>query len=830
MKSHLALLAALLGQLHFAQAEPAPVAERENNFDAGWHFYRGDAPGAEAPKFDDTQWRMVDLPHDWSIERVPGTDSLFDRKLPQGSGCLPGGIGWYRKDFTLPAETKGQRVYVEFDGVYMDSEVWLNGQKLGNHPYGYTSFDYELTSHLNWGGENVLAVRCNVEQPCSRWFSGAGIYRHVRLAVVDPVHVAHWGTYVTTPAISAASETVRIRTQVQNQGDGAADVTVRTTLLDPKHNPVATGDVVKPIDANGKAEADQKLTVTNPIRWSLDQPQLYTAKTEVLVAGKIKDSYLTPFGIRTEEFTTEQGFLLNGKRVQIKGVCNHHDQGYLGAAAFDRAIERQLEILKSMGCNAIRTSHNPPSPKLLELCDRMGFLVMDEAFDEWLHPKKEFGYSRFFNDWSEPDLLSMIDRDRNHPSVILWSIGNEIEEQRAANGGAMARRLADICHREDPTRPVSAACNRSGDALKTGFAAALDAFGINYTIGAYGTLHDGKNKLYGSETASDVSSRGEYNLVEENGAVVIKAQLKNQVTSYDFCHPPGVIAEESLKSIADAPWFAGEFVWTGFDYIGEPTPSPWPAISSYFGIIDLCGFPKDRYYLYQSRWTDTPMVHILPHWNWPQFAGKKIPVWCYANAETVELFLNGKSLGEKKMAEGAMQKFVSGQRKSKQDGTFVPVEQETGWYHVAWEVPWEPGTLKAVAKRSGQVVATDEVTTAGPPARLALSVDRSKINGDGEDLAYVTVKVVDKSGRVCPDAKNMVKFELAGPGKIAGVGNGDSTCHEDFIASQHTAFHGLCLAILQSAHNQTGTLHLKASAEGLVDAETEIEVAGVGAH
>jgi len=823
MKKLPILLTAVFCLFHSVQAGAMLENQRDQNFDFGWCFHRGDAPGAEAQLFNDADWRRLDLPHDWSIERVPGTTNLFDKTLTQSSGCLPGGIGWYRKSFTLPAGVKGHRVFIQFDGVYMNSEVWLNGEKLGHHPYGYTSFDYELTDYLKWGETNVLAVRCDVQQPCSRWFSGAGIYRHVWLTVVDPVHIAHWGTYVTTPEISASAATVRVCTQVQNQGNATAEVTVRTALLDPQGKKVAVSDAAKKIKAGDKVKTDQTLEVGVPQLWSLEQPQLYTAKTDVLVDGKLTDSYRTPFGIRTLEFTPEHGFLLNGQRVQIKGVCNHHDQGYLGAAAYDRAIERQLEILKAMGCNAIRTSHNPPAPKLLELCDRMGFLVMDEAFDEWKMPKREFGYGRFFDQWSEPDLVSMLQRDRNHPCVILWSIGNEIPEQREADGGAMAKRLADICHREDPSRPVTSACNRSSDAVKTGYAAALDVFGINYTLTAYNALHDGKWKLYGSETASDVSSRGEYNLVEKDGGLTIEPKLHNQVTAYDICHPPGIIAEQQLKAIADAPWFAGEFVWTGFDYIGEPTPFPWPAISSYFGIVDLCGFPKDRYYLYQSRWSDQPMVHILPHWNWAQFAGKKIPVWCYANGDSVELFLNGKSLGEKKLADGAMQTFVSGQRKGK-DGKVQEVKQETGWYHVAWQVPWQPGTLKAVARRNGKIIATDEVTTAGPPAKLALSVDRSRVTADGQDLAYVTVKVLDAQGHVCPAADNLVKFELSGPGKIAGVGNGDSTCHEDFQADQHTAFNGLCLAIVRSERNQPGKLVVKASADGLAGAATDLNV------
>jgi len=813
------LISALFAPFIHAEATP----RSRELFDFDWKFFLGEAQDAEQASFKDADWRTVNLPHDWSIERVAGTENLFNQKLPQCSGCLPGGIGWYRKTFTLPEETQGKRVFIEFDGVYMGSEVWINGEKLGTQPYGYTSFEYDLTDHLKRGQVNVLAVRCNVEQPCSRWFSGAGIYRHVWLTVTDPIHVAHWGTYVTTPDIGKDSAKVRVRTQISNQGATPVDVTLRTTLINPAGDKVATSGTSQSISAGQQGEADQMIKIKTPALWSPETPQLYIAETEVLVNGKLTDRYRTPFGIRSIEFTMENGLLINGKRTQIKGVCNHHDQGCLGAAAYDRAIERQLEVLKSFGCNAIRTSHNPPAPKLLELCDRMGFLVMDEAFDEWKKNHTKFGYGRFFDEWSEPDLVSMLHRDRNHPSVILWSIGNEIIEQKDASGGEMAKRLADICHREDPSRPVTSACNQPSDAVKNGYADALDVFGINYKINAYNTYH-GKYKLISSESSSDVSSRGEYNLREKDGGLAIEAKFNNQVSSYDIFHPSwAIIAEKQLKALSDAPWVAGEFVWTGFDYIGEPTPFPWPAVSSYFGIVDLCGFPKDRYYLYQSRWTEKPMVHILPHWNWQQFAGKKIPVWCYANADSVELFLNGKSLGEKRMDDRMLQKFIIGERKEK-DGSIKSEEQETGWYHVAWNVPWHPGTLQAVARRNGKIIATDEVTTAGNPAKLALSVDRRKINADGQDLAFVTVKVLDANGRVCPNANNLVKFALSGPGKIAGVGNGDSTCHEDFQASQRSSFHGLCLAVLQSLRNKPGTLHLKANADGLNSAQTEIEV------
>jgi beta-galactosidase len=504
------------------------------------------------------------------------------------------------------------------------------------------------------------------------------------------------------------------------------------------------------------------------------------------------DASITPFGIRTFEFTVDKGFFLNGKHVTIKGVCEHHDQGSLGAAVHKRAIERQLEILKTMGCNAIRTSHNPPDPALLDLCDRMGFLVMDESFDEWKQSKTMFGYGRFFDEWSERDLTDMIHRDRNHPSIILWSIGNEIPEQENANAYEMSKRLVDICHKEDSTRPVTSACNLAEAADKNGFSKPLDVFGINYQLPLYG-MFKGKAKLVGSETASAVSTRGEYNLILENGTPSIKRQLNNQCSSYDDS-----TAQSYLKAMKNAPWFAGEFVWTGFDYIGEPSPFPWPSASSYFGMVDLCGFPKDRYYLYQSQWTDKPMVHILPHWNWQGFEGQEIPVWCYSNCESVELFLNGKSIGEKKFSD-------------------------TKDLHLVWKVPYTAGTLKAIAKYKGKTVCTDEVQTAGAQARIILSPDRIKINADGDDLSNIKIEIVDKDGRVCPNADNLVKFKIEGMGIIAGVGNGNAASHESFKANERKAFHGLCLAIVQSKRIQ-GTIRLSAESEGLEAAEVLIQV------
>ena len=771
----------------------AEAGRERKLFDDAWSFHRGEAAGAEAPTFAATDWRAVDLPHDWAIEPDPAKppgESIFDENCPgnSGAGYLPGGVGWYRKTFRVPDRAKGQRVFIEFDGVYMNSEVWLNGQSLGTRPYGYSSFEYELTPWLKFGdAENVLAVRVNVEQPSSRWYTGAGIYRHVWLTVTEPVHVALWGTYVT-PQLEGRLAQVRIRTCVANQGAGVAGVTLRTTILDATGARIALNETREDVETNGGREFDQTLAILRPKLWSPDEPNLYTAVSQVLVGGRIVDSDRTIFGVRTIEFTKDHGFLLNGRQVPIKGVCLHHDQGCLGAAAYDAAIERQLRIMKSMGGNAIRTSHNPPAPALLDLCDRMGFLVMDEAFDEWKHAKRKFGYGRFFDDWSERDLVDMIHRDRNHPSVVLWSIGNEIPEMGKADGRAETARLAGFCHREDPTRPVTAACNAPMGSAD-GPAAELDVFGINYHPDYYADTR-GRFALVASETSSTVSSRGEYNLVEEDGRIGIKPQVANQCTAYDLDIPGGAThVEKQFQAMKNSPWVAGEFVWTGFDYIGEPTPFHWPSVLSYFGIVDLCGFPKDRYYLFQSRWTEQPMVHILPHWNWEGWEGKEIPVWCYSNGDSVELFLNGKSLGEKNWLR-------------------------TPDLHLAWKVPYGPGVLRAVARRGGKIVAADEVRTAGSPVKLVASIDRAELAATSEDLAYVTVRVGDAKGTLCPNADNLIHFTVTGSGSLAGVGNGNPISHEPFLANERHAFHGLCLGVVKSG-KRANVIQVRVSADGL---------------
>ncbi len=652
-----------------------PLARRKILFDRGWRFHLGDAPGADNPSFDDSTWRQLNLPHDWMIEGVQGAnpgdmDGPFDKGSPAGPGgaYMDGGIGWYRKTFTMPPADQGNSITLLFDGAYMNADVWLNGRRLGAHPYGFTSFYYDIGNALKYGaGQNVLAVKLDVQQPSCRWYSGAGIYRDVWLVEAAPVHVPVWGTYITTPQVTPESARVRVQTIVENDGALPQQATLTTFLLAQDGARAGAATQSLQIPANGRATFDQPINVATPQLWSPDSPILYRAMTVVAVGGKPVDSINTPFGIRTFVFTKDKGFFINGTHVPIQGVCDHHDLGALGAAVYPRGLQRQLEILKTMGCNAIRTSHNPPDPELLDLCDQMGFLVMDEAFDEWKLDKRKFGYGQFFDQWSQPDLLSMIDRDRNHPSIILWSIGNEVVEgvKGLPQAGPMAQRLVAICHNEDPTRPVTSACPNPSNAWKSGLARALNVFGINYSSAFYQTnspqsqanssgnpnTYSGQLPMVASETQSQVDTRGEYGItLDATGGVQIAMEdtAITQVSSYDSFRPGWTSTpDESFLALEHAPWVAGEFVWTGFDYLGEPTPYKWPARSSYFGIIDLAGFPKDRYYQFKAHWTNQPVVHLLPHWTWPGFEGKAIPVHVYTNADSVELFLNGNSLGSK---------------------------------------------------------------------------------------------------------------------------------------------------------------------------------------
>ncbi|RTQ51615.1 DUF4982 domain-containing protein [Hymenobacter gummosus] len=800
MRQLLPFLLLLLLSLARPAAAAQPPGRGVENFNKGWKFYLGDEAQAKEAGFNDAGWRPLTLPHDWSIE------GRFDEKnpaKPEGGG-LPTGIGWYRKTFTAKA-TKNQRVYIEFDGVYQQSEVWLNGQLLGRRPNGYISFRYELTRHLRPNGQpNVLAVRVdNSAQPNSRWYSGSGIYRNVRLVTTSAIAVDHWGTFVSTMRLAPVTKElspIGIDIQVSNAFDRSILGNIETVILDAQGRKVAR-DLKREVSlSSGNANSfGQLLYVKQPQLWSVQRPYLYRAQTRIIVGGKVWDEYETTFGIRTFAFDAQTGFSLNGQPLKILGVNQHHDLGALGAAFNLRAAERQLQLLQQMGCNAIRMSHNPPAPELLDLCDRMGFLVMDEAFDMWQKKKNGKDYHQDFKAWHRRDLQDMVRRDRNHPSIIVWSIGNEIREQFDSTGVRLTKELVATVKQLDSTRPVtSALTEQEPEKNFISQAGVLDILSFNYKHEGYPKLPQsfpGKPFL-ATEIAAAFETRGHYDLPSDSVRVwpldgktkLTTGNADFTASSYDNARPYwGSTHEPAWLAVKRSPFIAGTFVWSGFDYLGEPLPYPWPARSSYFGLIDLAGFPKDAYYLYQSEWTDKPVLHLLPHWNWR--AGQTVDVWAYySQADEVELLLNGKSLGTKKKSADQL--------------------------HVMWRVPYAPGTLQAVSRKAGKTVLTRTIKTAGAPARIELTADRSALRADGLDLSFVTVRVLDAQGNLVPDAANQVKFDLSGPASIAGVDNGYQASLEPFKATERKAYNGQCLAIVQTSE-QAGTITLKASADGL---------------
>jgi len=770
------------------------------DFDSNWHFHLGDVNGAELTTFNDANWRNLNLPHDWSIE---GKFSKDNPATPEG-GALPGGIGWYRKTFIEPASAQSKRVYIDFDGVYQKSTVWINGHELGFRPNGYISFRYELTPYLNFGGKNTIVVKVdNSVQPNSRWYSGSGIYRNVWLVTTNKTAVSHWGTYVTTPEVSDHSAQINIKTSLLKATQGKVDL--ETSIVDE------SGKTVKSITSEVKNTKDtaslvnQNIEVSNPILWSVERPYLYKVVSKVLSGGKVLDTYTTSLGIRYFTFDPDKGFLLNGKHIKILGVCDHHDLGSLGSAVNTRALERQLQILKAMGCNGIRTSHNPPAPELLDLCDKMGFIVMDEAFDCWEWGKVKYDYHLYFKQWHKRDLEDQILRDRNHPSVFIWSIGNEIPQQGDTSALRIAPELAAIVHSLDVTRPITTANDRPDTSNKIIKSGAIDLIGYNYHHYDYAKFHDrypGK-KFIATETTSGLETRGYYDMPSDSIRIwptnydgKFVGNPDNTVSAYDNVRPPwGSTHEPTWKVMKKYDFLSGFFIWTGFDYLGEPTPYSWPSRSSYFGIIDLAGFPKDIYYMYQSEWTNKPVLHIFPHWNWQP--GKVVDVWAfYNNADEVELYLNGKSLGIKKKTGDDL--------------------------HVMWRVNYVPGTLKAVSRKDGKVVLTQEIHTTGAPAKIELIADRKVINADGKDLSFITVKILDKDGNVVPDADNLVDFKLNGNAFIASVDNGDPVSHDSFKVSYRKAFHGLALAIVQSKKTP-GDINFTATSKGLQSATLTIK-------
>jgi len=757
------------------------------NFDANWKFHLGDISGAEKATFPDQNWRELDLPHDWSIE------GSFRPDNPSGhqGGLLPGGIGWYRKKFIL-ADITEKKFFIELDGVYKNSTVYINGNELGTRPYGYATFQYDMTPYIH-KGENVLAVKVdNSKQPDSRWYTGAGIYRHVWLITSSPVYVDRWGTFVTTPQVSVQEATVNVVTTIANDTNEKTNLKIISSILDDSGNEVAAKSQTGKAVANGKLVLNSSLKVSSPKLWDVENPNLYRLVTKVYQGKDLKDTYITTFGIRSIAFMADSGFYLNGKNVKILGVCNHHDLGSLGSALNDRALQRQLELLKTMGCNAIRCSHNLMAPELLELCDRMGFLVMDETFDSWYIGKDAapFGFQNYFKDWHEREITDMVLRGRNHPSIIFWSIGNEIKEQwfpGSTNGGEIARELVATIKKLDTTRFTTSAFNFIRDAEKKGMTAAVDVVGFNYSIDAYDEIRQKHPDWFylASETTSQFDSRGIYHFTLDT---IVKTFPDCQASAFDDAGG-GTTHEEAWLAVKNRPWMSGMYIWTGFDYMGEPAPYGKEAVSSYFGIFDLCGFPKDSYYFYKSQWTKEPMVHLLPHWNWKE--GQLIDVIAYTNCDEVKLYLNNQPFAVKKLSE-------------------------TDKLSLRWKVPFKAGILKAEAYQNGKLVASDIVKTADDVAKIELSADRNTILADGKDLSFITVKITDENGTLVPNADNLVHFELEGEGKIVGVGNGNAMSQEPAKGKERRAFSGMCQVIVQSS-GKAGNITIKASSLGIPD-------------
>ena len=810
----------------YAQSPSEVVAPRSRvSFDLGWKFSRGDFPGAQMPEFSDSAWRALDLPHDWSIE------GPFGEKEPSSfcGAYLPTGIGWYRKRFHLPDSYpnsyKDKKLTIEFDGVYQNSDVWINGQWLGKRPYGYVPFFYDLTPHINFGRENVVAVKVdNSHQTNCRWYSGSGIYRHTWLLSTNRVHVAPWGTFVSSPQVSTDAATLRVNTKIQNEGKEAARCNLVSSVIDHDGNVIQTAEATQEIAPGSEFEFVQPINVHRPRLWSVADPYLYKVHSRVRTPNATVDECDTPLGIREVVFDADRGFVLNGERVKLNGVCLHHDAGCLGAAVPERVWERRLEILRDMGCNAIRTSHNPFAAEFLDLCDRFGFLVMNEAFDEWKVPKGQIGpngYANYFDEWYERDVQNFVRRDRNHPSVVLWSAGNEIGDQGSAQGPETLEKLLKVFHAEDPSRLVTAGCDHihsepASEAATPEFLALLDVVGYNYVD----RWRDRREKYYsidrhafprrrfiGTESDAMGGIRGEYpDLFPVNVPVT--------GGFFQFLRGRNVDVEQLWKFVSTYDYVAGDFMWTGIDHLGE---ARWPMKASSSGVIDTCGFKKDGFYFYQSQWTDKPVLHVFPHWNWQGKEGQVIPVTCFTNCDTVELFLNGRSLGVKGYAFPRLGVEVRWDNLPDR----AKVLRTTGDLHLSWDVRYEPGALKAVGTKDGKVVATAEIFTTGQPAAIGLSSDRESLVTDQRDVAHVAVSILDDKGRVVPTANNEVTFEIEGAGLLLGTDNGDPASHADYKSNRRKAFNGLCLAIVRS-NGKAGWIQVKVVSPALQSATVTI--------
>lgn len=802
----------------FAALISLQAQRSEQSLEKNWKFSKGDTPEAVQPQYDDSKWETVTIPHDWAIfgpfdrsndlQEVAVTQN-FEKQASVKTGRTGGlpyvGIGWYRNTFDAPAD---KQITLIFDGAMSEARVYINGQEACFWPFGYNSFHCDATPYINKDGKrNTLAVRLENKPQSSRWYPGAGLYRNVHVLATDRVHVPVWGTQLTTPHVSNEYASVRLLTTVAGAGD--KDIRVLTDIVSPDGTVVVTRDNTRKI--NHGQPFEQNFLVDAPSLWSPETPYLYKAVSKIYVDGRQVDEYTTRFGIRSIEIVADKGFFLNGKHRKFQGVCNHHDLGPLGAAVNVAALRRQLTLLKDMGCDAVRTSHNMPAPELVELCDEMGFMMMIEPFDEWDIAKCENGYHRYFDEWAEKDMVNMLRHYRNNASVVMWSIGNEVPTQCSSEGYKVASFLQDICHREDPTRPVTCGMDQVSCVLANGFAAMIDVPGLNYRAHRYVEAYNNlpQNIVLGSETASTVSSRGVYKFPVEKRAS--QKYDDHQCSGYDveYCYWSNV-PDEDFALADDYNWTIGQFVWTGFDYLGEPSPydtDAWPSHSSVFGIIDLASLPKDRFYLYRSLWNKTAnTLHVLPHWTWPGREGENTPVFVYTSYPSAELFVNGKSYGKQR-------KLTADESRALVGKDSLALQRR---YRLMWmDVPYEPGEVKVVAyDASGKPAEEKIVRTAGKPHHLEVIADRTRLSSDGKDLAYITVRVVDKDGNLCPADNRMVSFSVKGAGRYRAAANGDATSLDLFHLPKMPAFSGQLTAIVQSGE-QEGEIVFEAKAKGV---------------
>ena len=821
-------LLTLLGGMFFtAQAQ----VRTELIFEKGWKFSREDNPDFNTSGFNDSKWQNVTIPHDWAIYGPFSSDNDMQEmaivqdgqtKAEQHAGRTGGlpfvGVGWYRLEFETPDFTKGKTATLIFDGAMSNAEVYVNGTKVGHWPYGYNSFHFDVSKYLKSVGKNSLAVRLENKPESSRWYPGAGLYRNVHLVINQDAYIPTWGTQLTTPIVENDFAKVNIKTKVEYPtGKSASSYSIITELLDKNDKIVASNK--KSLTKFDNKILEQDLVVENPLLWDTENPNLYKAVSKLYEGDVLKDEYTTSFGIRTIEIIPDKGFFLNGKRTVFKGLCMHHDLGPLGAAVNDAAIRRQIRILKEMGANAIRTSHNMPAPDLIKACDEMGMMVMAESFDEWKAPKMKNGYNLVFDEWAEKDLINLIHQFRNNPSIVMWCIGNEVPDQyRGDEGSKLSLWLQNICQREDPTRFVTQGMDAPDAVMNNNFGAVMEVLGFNYRPHKYQEAYKKlpQRIILGSETTSTVSSRGVYKFPVERQQM--KKYADHQSSSYDVEHCGwSNLPEDDFIQHEDLPYCIGEFVWTGFDYLGEPTPyyTDWPSHSSLFGIVDMAGIPKDRYYLYRSHWNrEKETLHILPHWNWEGREGEVTPVFVYTNYPSAELFINGKS-------QGVRTKDLSVTVHNSDSKDFKRQER----YRLMWMyTKYEAGTVKVIAyDKSGKAVAEKEIHTAGKPHHIEMEADRSVIKADGKDLSFVTVKVVDKDGNLCPNAQDLVKFKVNGAGSYRAGANGNSVSLDLFHEPQMHFFNGMLIAIVQSS-DKAGTITLEASMKGIPKSNIETQV------